>query len=254
MRGLPGLAALPGKRQLHLCNLWDPNQPLTPQAFSVVPQCQRCMPGFERAATIDRPPSQVYAALDDIHAARNWMPAIRRIEVLTPSDAVDVGFRWRETRKVMGIFRMSAELEITEHDPPRRWGLTYEDRKLRATATFELARNESGTLITMRQDVEDLQGKAKRAHRMAAWMENADDDLLLRLKAYVESQPARVEMEVVHEPADSEAVEAKAPPARKKAGKPAKGAPKKAATRPRKAARKVAKTAADAAAPLTQDA
>lgn len=198
------------------------------------------MAGFERAATIGRPPSQVYAALDDIHGARNWMPAIRRIEVLTPNDAVDVGFRWRETRKVMGVFRASADLEVIEHDPPRVWGLKYEDKKLRATATFELARNESGTLITLRQDVEDLQGKTKRAERMAKWMEKSDGDLLLRLKAHVESQPARAEpMELIHEPVDSEGVE----PAAAKA--PRKRTPKKAASKPAKApAKKSAKKTA----------
>lgn len=152
--------------------------------------CRRCMPGFERAATIDRPPRQVYAVLDDLHGARQWMPAIRKIEVLTPEFAVDVGYRWRETRAVWKVFRMSAELEITEHDAPRTWGLKYEDRKLRMTATFELAPSGTGTLITLREAVEDLQGKPKRAERMAAWMEKADGDLLLRLKAHVESQPA----------------------------------------------------------------
>ena len=180
------------------------------------------MPGFERAATIDRPPSQVYAALDDIHAARNWMPTIRRIEVLTPNDAVDVGFRWRETRKVLGVFRVSAELEVTEHDPPRVWGLKSEDKKMHATATFELARNESGTLITMRQDVDDLQGKPKRAQRMAKWMEKADNDLLLRLKAYVELQPARVDIQLIHEPVDAEGVEPLTAPRKQPAKKAAK--------------------------------
>lgn len=195
------------------------------------------MPGFERAATIDRPASQVYAVLDDIHAARNWMPAIRRIEVLTPSDAVDIGFRWRETRKVMGIFRMSAELEVVEHEPPHVWGLRYEDKKLRATATFQLARNESGTLITMRQDVEDLQGRTRRAQRMSDWMERSDDDLLLRLKAYVESQPVRDEpVEAIHGPEDSQAVEPKARKPRKKSAKGGKKASKTTAKDPAKAA------------------
>lgn len=199
------------------------------------------MPGFERAATIDRPPAQVYAVLDDIHAARNWMPAIRKIEVLTPSDAVDVGFRWRETRKVMGIFRMSAELEIVEHDPSQLWGLMYEDKKLRARATFHLVRNESGTLITMRQEVEDLQGKTKRAERMSRWMEKSDDDLLLRLKAYVESQPLREDLvePIVHEPQDSDGVE----PAPLQA--PEAIAPVSTPKRPRrKAAKKAAKKSA----------
>ena len=200
------------------------------------------MPGFERAATIDRPPSQVYAVLDDIHAARHWMPAIRRIEVLTPNDAVDVGFRWRETRKVMGIFRMSAELEVVEHEPPHLWGLMYEDKKLRARATFQLVRNDSGTLITMRQEVEDLQGKPKRAERMSKWIEKSDDDLLLRLKAFVESQPVREEPpEPVHEPEESQGVE---PAVRK----PRKSTAKKTATKTgKKTGKKATKTPKDPA-------
>jgi uncharacterized protein YndB with AHSA1/START domain len=201
------------------------------------------MPGFERAATIDRPPSQVYAALDDIHGARNWMPAIRRIEVLTPNDAVDVGFRWRETRAVWGIFRASAEMEIVVHDAPRSWGAKYEDKRIRAMSTVELVPSETGTLVTLREEVEDLQGKPRRAERMAAWIERQDDDLLLRLKAHVESQPVRAgPMELVHEPADSEGVE----PAAAKA--PRKKAAKKAAKRP---AKKTAKKSAKATAKKT---
>lgn len=146
------------------------------------------MPGFERAATIDRPPAQVYAVLDDIQGARAWMPAIRKVEVLTPGFAVDVGYRWRETRRVMGIFRMSADLEVAEHEPPHRWGLKYEDKTMRAMARFRLEPSGRGTLITLREDLEDLRGNAKRAQRMAKWMEKSDDDLLLRLKAHVESQ------------------------------------------------------------------
>lgn len=148
------------------------------------------MPGFERAATIDRPPRQVYAALDDIHGARQWIPAIRKVEVLTPEFAVDVGYRWRETRAVWGVFRASADLEIVMHDAPRTWAARYEDKRIRATSIVELVASGTGSLVTLREDVEDLQGKPRRAERMAAWLERQDDDLLLRLKAHVESQPA----------------------------------------------------------------
>ena len=197
------------------------------------------MPGFERAATIDRPPRQVYAALDDIHGARQWMPAIRKVEVLTPGFAVDVGYRWRETRAVWGIFRMSAELEVVAHDAPRTWGVKFEDRRLRMTATFELAPSGTGTLITLREDVEDLQGKPKRAERTAAWMEKADGDLLLRLKAHVESQPIKADLVEQAAPA-APAPEAAAPAAGRprKTGPRAKRASKGTAKAPRKTAGK----------------
>lgn len=181
------------------------------------------MPGFERAATIDRPPQQVYAVLDDVRGCGRWMPAVRRIEVLTPSHAVDVGFRWRETRRVLGVFRLKMELEIVEHQPPRTWGLRYDDGKTRALATFTLERSaEGGTLITLREDVTALDGNERRVARMAKQVEKADDDALRRLKAYVETLPRLAEPDPV-----AEAKPRKSP--KKSAKKPAKKSAKKAA-------------------------
>lgn len=155
------------------------------------------MPGFERKATIDRPPAQVFAVLDDVRGARAWMPAIRRIEVVTPDNAVDVGYKWRETRAVMGILRITMPVEIVQHEPSRLWGIRVDDGKVRATATFTLtAAGKGATDVVLREDVEDLRGSPKRAARMARMMEKSDDDLLARLKAHVESRPAPVPADV----------------------------------------------------------
>ena len=147
------------------------------------------MPGFERAATIDRPPSQVFAVLDDVQHCGRWMRAVRKVEVLTPTFAVDVGYRWRETRRVLGILRVRMELEIKEHDPPRRWGLEYNDGKTQAIATFTLEPVDGGTLVTLREDVVALDGNERRVARMARRIEKADANLLRDLKAYVETLP-----------------------------------------------------------------
>ena len=94
------------------------------------------MPSFTRSISIRRSPEQVFAVLDDLEHASAWMPAIRRIDVLTPGMRMGVGFRWRETRRIFGILRMKIVLVVTSHDPPRTWGLTYNDGKVQSTAMF----------------------------------------------------------------------------------------------------------------------
>lgn len=145
------------------------------------------MPSFTRSIAVRRSPEQVFAVLDDLEQAPKWMPAIRRIDVLTPGMRMGVGFKWRETRRVLGILRMKVVLVVTSHDPPRTWGLTYNDGKVQATATFELTATPSGTQVAFVEDVEDLQGKEKRAQRMLRMMEKQDADLLDRLKVHVEA-------------------------------------------------------------------
>jgi uncharacterized protein YndB with AHSA1/START domain len=145
------------------------------------------VPSFTRSIAIRRSPEQVFAVLDDLEQAPKWMPAIRRIDVLTPGMRMGVGYRWRETRRVFGILRVKFVLVLSAHDPPRTWGLTFNDGKVQATATFELSETPSGTQVTFVEEVEDLQGKGKRAARMAKMMEKQDHDLLERLKAHLES-------------------------------------------------------------------
>jgi uncharacterized protein YndB with AHSA1/START domain len=201
------------------------------------------MPSFTRSITIRRSPEQVYAVLDDLEQASRWMPSIRRVDVLTPGMKMGVGFKWRETRRFFGVLRMKMVLVVTAHDPPHMWGLTYTDAKVQATAAFELKGTPSGTQVTFVEDVEDLQGKAKRAERMLKMMEKQDDDLLDRLKAHVEAtteEPAGLmpEPKVVEAPAAPRPV--KAAQAAAKSAKPAKKAKsaKPAAKKGKKAAKK----------------
>lgn len=146
------------------------------------------MPSFTSTVAIDRSPEQVFAVLDDLDAAPRWMPSIRRIEVLTPGQAMGAGFQWRETRRIFGVFRMKVVLTVVQHRRPEAWGLMFNDGKVQATATFELAPVGGGaTGVTFTEEVEDLRGNPKRAERMVRMMQRQDADLLQRLKAYVES-------------------------------------------------------------------
>ena len=150
------------------------------------------MPAFQRQATIDRSPGQVFAVLDDLQAAPKWMPAIRKLEVLTPDKPMGMGFQWRETRRIMGFIPIRIPLTVTTHQAPKAWGITYDDGKMRMQATFTLkpVAAGAGTSITLDEAMEPLTMSPKRVERMFKGMEKQDDDLLQRLKAYVESTAA----------------------------------------------------------------
>jgi uncharacterized protein YndB with AHSA1/START domain len=195
------------------------------------------VPSFTSSIAIDRSPEQVFAVLDDLEAAPRWMPSIRRIDVLTPGMAMGPGFKWRETRRVLGVLRMKVVLTVVQHRRPETWGLMFNDGKVQATATFELAPAGGATGVTFTEEVEDLRGNPKRAERMLKMMQRQDADLLQRLKAHVESTT-----EPVARPEPAEEPPAVAVAAAPKAKAKAKSAPKKAAAgKPKKAAAKKAK-------------
>jgi len=191
------------------------------------------MPSFTRTRNIDRAPAQVFAVLDDIQMAHKWMPSIKKVEVLTPDRPVGVGYRWKETRRVMGILRMSFDLAIDRHERNKAWGLGFTDGKVKTHAQFDLEPEGRGTKVTLTETCEDVAGKPKRAERIFKMMERSDGDLVDRLKAYVES--------TTEPPADMPAAPAKPPAPAAASPKPAKTdkAPaKKAAPAKAKAAAK----------------
>ena len=145
------------------------------------------MPSFTRTGTIERAPDQVFAVLDDLSAAPRWMPAIKRIQVLTPGTPMGVGFQWRETRRILGVIPMSFTINVTQHERPRVWSIGFTDGKVQTRATFELAPAGRGTRVTLTEECQDLVGKPKRAERIGRMMEKSDGDLVERLKRYVEA-------------------------------------------------------------------
>jgi uncharacterized protein YndB with AHSA1/START domain len=145
------------------------------------------VPSFTKSIAIRRTPEQVFAVLDDLEQAPTWIPAIRKVAILTPGMRMGVGFKWRETRRVFGILRMSVVLVVTSHDPPRTWGVTFNDGKVQATSTVDLEATPGGTRVRLVEEVEDLQGKPKRAETMLKTVEKQDADLLERLKVHVEA-------------------------------------------------------------------
>ncbi|MCC6284889.1 MAG: SRPBCC family protein [Phycisphaerales bacterium] len=74
------------------------------------------MPGFTRTVIIARPPEEVFAFATNPARLCLWLPAIVRIEVLTPGPLAR-GTHLKETRR-FGSREASTTIEIIEHAAP----------------------------------------------------------------------------------------------------------------------------------------
>lgn len=68
---------------------------------------------------IQRPPETVWATLADPSTGTRWIKGITQIELLGPTP-VQRGTRFRATR-VVGGRTSTEEIQVEEHDPPRRF-------------------------------------------------------------------------------------------------------------------------------------
>jgi uncharacterized protein YndB with AHSA1/START domain len=89
--------------------------------------------------TIAAPPERVFAVASDIHRWAQIVPAIERVEVLTPGPMA-AGTRFRETRRMMGR-EATEEMTVTAFDPPRGYVLGAESHgcRYRTELRFEPA-------------------------------------------------------------------------------------------------------------------
>jgi uncharacterized protein YndB with AHSA1/START domain len=98
---------------------------------------------------ITRSPEDVYAYSLDIDRRPEWQPTVQHIARET-GGPVHTGTRARETRRVTGGPRTFG-WEVTEHDPPHRWGFRGIDGPVRpsGTMTFSPAGGGSATKVEM---------------------------------------------------------------------------------------------------------
>ena len=109
--------------------------------------------------TIDAPSSTVFRHATNVETWAEVVPAIERIEMLTPGP-VEVGTRFRETRKMMGR-EASEEMEFLVLDEPHRYVLGAESHGCRYRTEFVLTPDGDGTKLTMNFGAEPLTFFAK---------------------------------------------------------------------------------------------
>ena len=97
--------------------------------------------------TIAAPPERVFAAATDVHRFAEIVPAIEKVEVLTPGP-MGVGTRFRETRTLMGR-SATEEMTVTAFDPPRSYVVGAESHGCRYRTEFRFEPVGSGTRMVM---------------------------------------------------------------------------------------------------------
>jgi uncharacterized protein YndB with AHSA1/START domain len=149
------------------------------------------MISFQLEADIDAPRPQVFRALTDLEAAREWMPDLEEIEVL--SDTADgEGLRWRETRTMFGR-EASEVMEVTAYEPNEHLhvfadGTEGSSGRGKYDFDYRLTETEGGTHVTLDAEITDMgffmgligklmKGTFKKAiqkdlNAMKAWLED----------------------------------------------------------------------------------
>lgn len=141
--------------------------------------------------TIDASPERVFAHATNVDAWADIVPAIQKIEMLTPGP-VQVGTRFRETRIMMGR-EATEEMEFLVLDSPTQYVLGAESHGCRYRTTFSLTPVGDSTKLTMNFASEPLTFGAKvMTFMMKPFLKKllslcAKD--LDAIKAHIESHP-----------------------------------------------------------------
>ena len=107
------------------------------------------MATFSIRRTIAAPPERVFALATDFANLPQVMPAIRRVEVLTPGP-IGPGTQIRETRVMFGR-EASEVMTLSELDPPRGYVLSCESCGCRYRTEMRLSpQGQGGTEVELR--------------------------------------------------------------------------------------------------------
>ena len=99
---------------------------------------------FEFSVDVDRPPSEVFAYITDADRLPEWQSGA--VEAQWQGEKAQ-GARIREVRKFLGR-RMETELEVTEYESDRRFGLRAVSGPVPFSVTQVLEPRNGGTRLT----------------------------------------------------------------------------------------------------------
>ncbi|MEM6673346.1 MAG: SRPBCC family protein [Planctomycetota bacterium] len=143
--------------------------------------------------TIDAKPETVFDIATKVGSWAEVIPAIEKIEFLTPGDEVEVGTRFRETRRMFGR-EATEEMEFLELERPTGYVLGAESHGCRYRTEFQLHPNGDGTRLRMVFHATPLTFGAKVMSFLMKPMMKKMGDLcakdLAALKAHIEGGPA----------------------------------------------------------------
>jgi carbon monoxide dehydrogenase subunit G len=104
------------------------------------------MAKFSLTKRIDAPVEEVFALFTDFAQAAGRIPAITKLELLTPG-AIGVGTRFRETRMMFGR-EATEEMEITAFEPGRSYEISCHSCGAMFHTTFRFDPEGTGTIVS----------------------------------------------------------------------------------------------------------
>lgn len=103
---------------------------------------------LELVQHVNAPVDAVWRVLTDIPGSARTLSSVTRVEILTPGEYAE-GFRWRETRKMMGK-EATEEMCVSDLDKPESTTVKAHSNGADYTTRFTLAPvNGGGTRLTM---------------------------------------------------------------------------------------------------------
>ncbi len=138
---------------------------------------------LELSAVIPATPDQVFSILSDLNQAREWMPAIQRIERLDDKP-FGVGTSWRETRQA-GKRTMESTIHVVACERGSRIGLRVESSAMEGDMEFLLKPTGPGTEVQYRAQMKGRGVMRLMGGTINRMMAEEDADLLMRLEKQV---------------------------------------------------------------------
>lgn len=143
---------------------------------------------MEHTVRIGRPPADVFRYLTDVEKAPEWQSSALEVSV---EDEMGVGARIRETRNFLGR-RAESTLEVTEHEPGRKFSLRVVSGPLPFEVRHTLAPDGEGTRLDWVAETDTSRFPKLAVRMMARTAERQFKADLERLKRVLEAdaQPA----------------------------------------------------------------
>ena len=143
---------------------------------------------FTRTAMIAASPERVFSVLSDPASAQRWMPAIQRIDSVSPGP-FRLGTSWQETRKA-GNRIMQSTISVSSYQPPSALGLHVEAKAMKGDLSFRLAPKSAGTEVTYEAQMWGKGFMRLMTGTINRMMAAEDNDILDRLRTQVEGRRA----------------------------------------------------------------
>ena len=138
---------------------------------------------LELNAVIPATPDRIFSILADLDQARQWMPAIQKIERLDDRP-FGVGTSWRETRQA-GRRTMESTVRVVACEHGSELGLRVESSGMEGDLRFQLKPTGPGTEIRYTAQMRGRGLMRLMSGTINRMMAQEDADILQRLEAQV---------------------------------------------------------------------